>query len=163
MTDTPVHVQPQWSPGMPLHSAARTVAVTIDNHGYHLDRPSTDDLIASLVAAREQTWPPPGPTTRRECPLPGCAWYHDEADWPLSLALIPAPTVEQMEEARRMLGADNADPMRDANLANLLIYTQRIETVLRDHFASHPLEDWVLEVVRLQGKLEQARQGLEET
>lgn len=161
MTDAPVKVQPQWSPGMPLHSAARTVAVTIDDHGYHLDRPSTDDLIAHLVAAREQTWPPPGPTTRRECPLPGCAWYHDEADWPLSLALMPTPTVEQMEEARRLLGAAS-DPMRDANLASMLIYTQRVETVLRDHFKTHPLEDWVLEVLRLGAELALERQGTDE-
>lgn len=162
MTDIPVQVQPQWSPGMPLHSTARTVAVTIDDHGYHLDWLVTDDLIARLVAAREQTWPPPGPMTRRECPLPDCAWYHDEADWLMSLALMPTPTVEQMEEARRLLGAE-PDPIRDASLASMLIYTQRVERVLRDHFKTHPLENWVLEVVRLQAELEQARRAPEET
>lgn len=155
MTDVDhgVHVRPNWNPGMPLSSPARTVDVTIDNHGYHLDHDGVDGLIARLTAAREQTWPPEGPTSRRECSLPDCSWYHDEPDWPLSMALMPVPRVEQIEEARRIFGEDEADPVRDANLANLLIYTQRVEGVLREHFKTHPWEDWALEVLRLQAKL----------
>lgn len=146
-----VGVRPNWHPGTPLH--ARTVDVTIDECGYALAPEGVDDLIARLTAAREKTWPPEGPTTRRECPLPGCSWYHDEPDWPLSMALMPAPHVEQLEEARQIFGQEDVDPVRDANLANMLIYTQRVESLLREHFQTHSWEDWALEVLRLQAKL----------
>lgn len=146
--DGPVRVTANWHPGTPLH--ARTVDVVIDRCGYALDPEGVDDLIARLTAARDQAWPPGVPVTRRECPLPSCSWYHDEPDWPLSLAVVPMPTADQMEEARLVFGEANADPLRDLNLANMLINTQRVESILREHFQSHPLEEWVLEVVRLQ-------------
>lgn len=146
-----VRVDARWNLGTPSH--ARTVGVAIDDRGYALGREGVDDLIARLTAVREQTWPPAGPASRRECPLPSCTWFHDEPDWPMSLALMPAPTVEQLEQARLISGGGPADPLRDANLANLLIHTQRVETILREHFRTHPLEEWVLEVVRLQAEL----------
>lgn len=146
-----VKVVTRWSLGTPL--SARTVDIIIDHSGYALAPHGLDDLIARLVAAREHTWPATGPVTRRECPLPSCTWHHDEPDWPLSLALMPTPTAEQLEEARRFFGHAEADPLRDANLANLLISTQRLEGTLRKHFQTHPLEEWVLEVVRLQQQL----------
>lgn len=149
--DDPVKVVTSWSLGTPL--SARTVDVIIDHSGYALAPNGVDDLIARLTAAPEKTWPAPGPVTRRECPLPSCSWHHDEPDWPLSLALMPMPNIEQLEEARRFFGHAEADPLRDANLANLLINTQRLEGTLRKHFQTHPLEEWVLEVVRLQQQL----------
>lgn len=146
-----VHVEPRWGFGTP--PGARTVGVSIDRSGFALDREGVDDLIARLAAARHQTWPAAGPMTRRECPLPSCSWYHDEPDWPLSMAVVPVPTPEQRELARQSIGA--ADPLREANLAALIAETQRIEAILREHFAEHPLEDWVLEVVRLQAALKE--------
>lgn len=147
-TDNGVRVGTNWGPGMPLSSPGRNVVVAIDDSGYRLTREDVDDLVARLVAAREQTWPAEGPVSRRECPLPSCTWFHDEPDWPLSLAVLPMPTAEQLEEARRVFG--EAEPLRAANLANLLIHTQKVEAILRGHFHTHSLEEWVLEVVRLQ-------------
>lgn len=80
-------------------------------------------------------------TIRRACPIEACDWHHDDPDRrydPDLLSGLPAPD-------RAAIAAAGGDVV----FAVLLADHMRVETILREHFETHPLQDWVLEVVRL--------------
>jgi hypothetical protein len=83
----------------------------------------------------------PEPMVRRECPLESCHWHHDEPDRHRSPNLFNDLT-DIDKAAIKAAGGDVA-------FAVLLADYMRVETILREHFGSHPLEEWVMEVVRL--------------
>lgn len=70
--------------------------------------------------------------TRRECPIDPCKWVWDE----------PEPELPD-------IGADPYTVLR-ARLAGT-------ESVIRAHVETHPLLDWVQEVMRLRGELDRER------
>jgi hypothetical protein len=99
------------------------------------------------------------PTGRRSCPLGSCDWHHDEPDIAHVLQLMPMPDEAAIEDARIMLDADPAGTLDgDINLASfatMMRYNMRLEAILRGHFETHPLADWVLEVQRLRAENDQ--------
>jgi hypothetical protein len=88
------------------------------------------------------------PAIRRSCPISVCTWQHDEPDVLRNIELLPALTETAIQEARDLLGDDFSGNVFAA--ANMLTYSLRMERILHQHFTDHPLEDWVLEVQRLQ-------------
>jgi hypothetical protein len=90
-------------------------------------------------------------TIRRNCPLESCDWHHDDPDRlrdPNLLAGLP----EVDQAAFAAAGGDVA-------FAILLADYARVETILREHFDTHPLEEWVLEVVRLRENVRRLTPG----
>lgn len=86
-------------------------------------------------------------TVRRECPIAACDWHYDE---PGLSAATAWPAVDE---------AAIADAGGDVVLAIVKADLLRGEAILRGHFETHPLEDWVLEVERL--RVENARLAAE--
>lgn len=84
--------------------------------------------------------------TRRRCPLGSCDWYHDEPGPWIEAADWVEPTGDDLEQA-------GGDWQAAVVLATLRADMQRTEAVLRAHVKTHPLQEWVAEVVRLSGLL----------
>jgi hypothetical protein len=96
--------------------------------------------------------PPAAPgTTGYLCPVDNCDWFHYEP---------PTPQPQSMDDVAAILN-EHADPtsasLQDAvssAAGNVLLGRAReTEAVLRDHFATHPVEDWLRTINRLRGVL----------
>jgi hypothetical protein len=108
------------------------------------------------------------PMTRYLCPLPLCGWHHDEPD--VSSADLPQtirepaaadPAYEPISGHRGEFEL-HADPPSFTGLSEmisglteqiLLRRTARVEGIVKTHFESHPLIDWIREVQRLNSLL----------
>ena len=85
----------------------------------------------------------PESMVRRECPLSTCDWRHDEPDRVRGPNLFNFNDLADIDKAAiRAAGGDVV-------FAVLLADYTRVEAILREHFETHPLEEWVMEVVRL--------------
>lgn len=91
--------------------------------------------------------------TRLLCPLTGCDWHHDKPgpdDWETRLVM---PTAE-------WLAACDGDYIEAVTYATAAAEHERIDGILRDHLATHRVEDYLLEIVRLRGELADLRQQM---
>jgi hypothetical protein len=88
---------------------------------------------------------------RRACPLESCDWHHDEPDHRRDSNLLSGlPELD-----RAAIAAAGGDVV----FAALLTDYARVEKILREHFSTHLLEDWVLEVVRLREHIRRLTPG----
>jgi hypothetical protein len=81
------------------------------------------------------------------CPISACGWHYDEQksdDWTTSVPIEPdADTIAQC----------GGDAMQAAIYATVHDQMLRVDDILRTHFETHALEEWVTEVVRLRGQI----------
>ena len=94
---------------------------------------------------------PSGVATCRPCPIATCTWHHDEQK---SDGWTTAGVIEPDADAIAQCGGD---AMQAAIYATVHDQMLRVDDILRAHFETHALEEWVTEVVRLRGQI--ASQG----
>lgn len=94
---------------------------------------------------------PPGVATCRPCPIESCGWHHDEQK---SDGWTTAGVIEPDADAIAQCGGD---AMQAAIYATVHDQMLRVDDILRAHFETHALEEWVTEVVRLRSQLAAAR------
>lgn len=90
---------------------------------------------------------PPGVATCRPCPIESCGWHHDEQK---SDGWTTAGVIEPDADAIAQCGGD---AMQAAIYATLHDQMLRVDGILREHFETHALKEWVTEVVRLRGQV----------
>lgn len=81
---------------------------------------------------------------RRECPIEACSWWHDEPD--------PIDGIDWTADEAALAESDG-----DFIPAIVMYDARRVDRILRGHFESHPLIDWVQEVAKLREQLAAAQ------
>lgn len=90
----------------------------------------------------EQTQPAGPPAARFECSIRGCTWTHEQP----GLAPDTISALGGVPEALHRLAEQNA----------------AVETAVREHFASHTVEEWAREVASLREQLAAALADVEQ-
>lgn len=102
--------------------------------------------------------PPAAPgTTGYLCPVDDCDWYHYEP--PMLRPQSMSDVVEIVNTHADPTAADVPQIVQSAVENLLLGRAWETESILRAHFASHPVEDWLRTINRLRGVL--AEHGIE--
>lgn len=95
-------------------------------------------------------------TTGYVCPVNNCDWYHYVPPVPPPLSADVAAILNEHADPS---SASLQDAISSAAGNVLLGRARETEAVLRNHFATHPVEDWLRTINRLRGLL--AEHGIE--
>jgi len=88
---------------------------------------------------------------RLHCPIDACPWTHDDPG-PGTGADVRLPAVELSAKPGTF-----ADAMAEATYRALLAHALGQENVIREHLATHSLEEWVREIMRLRAQIIRVR------